>query len=483
VKKSSAILFPLSEKTRIGNFMVSKTILFLTAGLCLIQLPSDLSAQEAVSTTTGSGSAASTSEASGNSPSSTNVSATGGTTATAGGPTVEAAPSGAGVFSRSPVEILATISGGYDNNVNTIFSSQKQGSGYTNGNLTLDYAFGDPRLQLNLNAGAGATYYYQHVGGQDYDIDLKGAIGITYKSSPRLTLGSSLLAEYLTEPSFDYAGGLNSRNGNYFYTADNFFVAYAWTARLSTKTSYTLEAFKYDNNTIGLFSDRVSHTFGNEFRLQVVPTTALIVEYRYGVVSYEHEGDIIGSTLVLFPVLRIVPIPLELDSTTHYVLGGIDHTFNPRLIGSIRGGAEFRSYDNGGKQTGPYFEGTLTYALGRRTSLSWNNRYGLEEPDVPTAQSRTTFRTGLQTKFDLTSRIASTIDLYYVHDEFHPLTAGPITSMAFSENTFDGGISLRYKINPLFGVQVGYHYTDVNSGMASREYSRNRVFGGGSFIF
>src|SRR5205807_10191249 len=114
------------------------------------------------------------------------------------------------------------------------------------------------------------------------------------------------------------------------------------------------EAFKYDNNTIGLFSDRVSHTFGNEFRLQVVPTTALVAEYRYGIVSYEHEGDLVQPAVPAHFVCNVVTgacvfVPampagvLNLDSTTHYVLGGIDHTFNPRLSGSIRGGAEFRS--------------------------------------------------------------------------------------------------------------------------------------------
>ena len=40
--------------------------------------------------------------------------------------------------------------------------------------MILDYTFGDPRLQLKLNAGGGGSYYYEHVSGQNYDIDLKG---------------------------------------------------------------------------------------------------------------------------------------------------------------------------------------------------------------------------------------------------------------------------------------------------------------------
>src|SRR5262249_38351263 len=266
-------------------------------------------------------------------------------------------PSSNGTFSSTPVEVDATVSTGYDDNVNTTGGGQKQGSTYTNANVVLDYKFADPRVQLTLNAGAGGTYYYEHVSGQDYDVDFRGAFGITYRSTPRLTVGSTLLVEYLTEPSFQYAGGLNSRNGNYLYTLDNFFVTYVWTPNLSTKTSYSFDAYNYDNNAVATFSNRVTNMLGNEFRFQLVPVTILIAEYRFEIVSYDSAS---------------------LSSTTNFALGGIDHIFNPRLSASLRGGAEFRSYDEDGDQSAPYFEGTVTYLLGSRASVSWNSRYGLE---------------------------------------------------------------------------------------------------------
>ena len=379
----------------------------------------------------------------------------------ANAPTVERNPSGAGVFTTTPVKVYATLSGGYDDNVTTA-SSNRQSSAYTNGNVVLDYTFGDPRLQLILNAGAGATYYFSHISTQDYDIDLKGALAMTYKASPRLTLGGSVLVAYLTEPTFQYAGGINSRNGNYLYTTDRAFLNYAWSRRFSTQTSYTFEALNYDNQSVGAFSNRVSNVFGNEFRFQMVPTTTLVAEYRYGIVSYDNSF---------------------LNSDTHYALAGIDHTFNPRLSASFRGGAEFRSYDNDGDRTGPYFEGTVNYALGHRTSVTWVSRYGIEEPDVPTSQSRTTFRTGLQTKFDVTSRIQSAFDVYYVHDDYHAFNSAPGNTGSFPEDTFDLGPTLRYAITNLIGVQLGYHYTNVSSNSSAREYSRNRVFGGINVTF
>lgn len=414
------------------------------------------SATSATSSTTGTGSADASSNFSTTPNASAPESVTSSGTAT---PSVEREPSGTGVFSPTPVKIYATVSGGYDDNVSTA-PTNAESSSFTNANLILDYTFGDPRLQMILNLGGGFTYYFSHISNQDYDIDLKGAFAVTYKASPRLTLGGSVLVSYLTEPSFQYAGGLNTRNGNYLYTTDRAFIDYVWSRRFSTRTSYNFEAFNYDRSTVGAFSNRVSNVFGNEFRLQMVPTTSLIVEYRYGIVSYENSF---------------------LNSQTHYALGGIDHTFNPRLSATFRGGAQFRSYDNAGDRTGPYFEGNVNYALGRRTTVSWVTRYGIEEPDTPNSQSRTTFRTGLQTKFSLTSRIETGLDLFYVHDNYHALAPG--TGGAFTEDSFDLGFTARYAINSLVSLQLGYHYTDVSSDSAFREYSRNRVSGGVSLTF
>jgi hypothetical protein len=440
------------------------------AALILISAwPQFARAQEAVSSTGTSGGSTSSSSATSSGGSTTELSAGSASTTAPGAVTnaptaassVQGGPGGVGVFSPTPIKLYLNIFGGYDDNVNTNIGPT-EGSSYAGGNVILDYTFGDPRLQVILNLGAGGVYYLEHVTGQDYDIDLKGALGITYKASPRMTLGTTLLLDYLTEPNFDNPGGLNSRNGNYFYTTDNFFLTYAWSRRFSTKTSYIFEAYKYENQAVAVFSDRTGHTFANAFQLQLVPTTKLIAEYRYGIIGYADAS---------------------LDSMTQFVLGGIDHVFNPRFTGSIRGGAEFRSYDSDGDRTSPYFEGALSYAAGRRTSVGWSARYGLEEPATPGAQSRTTFRTGLHVKFDLTSHVSSTMDAYYVHDDYHSLTNSTLAIPPFKDDTLDVGLSLRYAITPLIAVQAGYHYTDVISDTAIREYSRNRFSGGMSFTF
>jgi hypothetical protein len=359
--------------------------------------------------------------------------------------------------------IDVSVNGGYDDNVDSA-PSNGQGSGYTSGNLGLSYTFGEPRLQLTLNASAGGTYYYSNIGGQNYDVDLTTKFGVNYRATPRLTLTANVLLAYLTEPSFNYGVGLVTRNGNYFYTSDQLSANYAWMPRFSTSTRYTVAVVKYENSSPGASQDRIENTFGNEFRFLVTPTTTLVGEYRYEVVSYDQA---------------------PLDSTTNFLLAGFDHTFNSRLTATLRGGDELRSYTQGGNQSGPYFEGNLNYAVGKRTTVTWANSYGIGEPNVSSAQSRTTFHTGLEGNFNLTPRIGANVTFYYEHSDYNGFSSGGGVSPSFTQDSFDAGISLRYAISRILRIQAGYHRTEVTSSNVgfAQTYSRNNVFAGLNLTF
>jgi hypothetical protein len=310
----------------------------------------------------------------------------------------------------------------------------------------------------------GGTYYWENISVpgsniNDYDIQTFLKFSLNYKASPRLTLSMADYVAYQTEPDFSYAQGLNRRGGNYFYTQDKFTANYLWAPRFATATSYTLVALHYDNYNPGFYEDRWENTFGNEFRFLLSPTSTLVAEYRFQIVTYEYVSR---------------------DSNTHFALGGFDHSFNPLFNISFRGGAQFREYNGnfGGNRTSPYFEGTLNYSVAKQTTVSWVNRYSIEEPDVLISQSRETFRTGLAIKHDLTQRLAGTLGAYYENDNYQSLTNGSVSTPSFTEQSFDLAITLRYAITRYLGIQVGYNFTDVWSDQSFRDYTRNRVWGG-----
>jgi hypothetical protein len=333
--------------------------------------------------------------------------------------------------------------------------------------VALTYDFGDQRTQLSLETGAGFTYYWDNisvpgVSQSDYDISTYLRLSASHKVSARLTLSMVDYLTYQTEPDFTIAQGLNRRGGNYFFTQDKFTANYLWAPRFATATSYTLGVLHYDDSSVGLFENHWENTFGNEFRFLLAPTTTLVAEYRFQAVTYDN---------------------IPRDSTTHYALGGFDHTFDPRFNVSVRGGAQFRSYDQGGNRTSPYFEGTLNYNVGKQTTISWINRYSIEEPDTLLNPSRETFRTGISARHDFTSKISGSLGAYYEHDDYQSTNVPGAVSNGFTEESVDLSFTLRYAITRYLGIEAGYNYTDVTSDEAFREYTRNRYWGGVNLVF
>lgn len=368
-------------------------------------------------------------------------------------------PLGTGNFAKSPFHISVSVREGYDDNVYTT-TNRRVGSWFTGGSAVLDYQFGSPRTRLSLEAVAGASYYYYRPFGQAYDVNTSLTLGLEHHATPRLTLSLSSYLTYQTQPDLNNGFlsngfGVNRRVGNYFFTADKFTLSYQWAPRFSTATSYTFGAINYDDSTIGAFEDRFEHTFGNEFRFLVLPTTTLVGEYRFEIIDFDTAPR---------------------DSTTHFLLAGIDHTFNPRFNISVRAGAEFRDIDNFGERTSPYAEATLRYVAGERTSLAWLTRYGLEEPDVSGSPSRTTFRTGLSLSYAIASRITATGAIFYQHDNNDGVLTSTFFEPKFAEDTVDLGIGLRFDLNRVFALIGGYNFTDVVSDIPLREYYRNRVY-------
>lgn len=361
---------------------------------------------------------------------------------------------GTGNFARSPFHVSVAVREGYDDNVYTTKLNPVD-SFYTNGSVVLDYKFGNARTKLALEAFGGLTYYYNRPFGQEYDINSGLSLTASHQATPRLGLAAAVYLAYQSEPDFNTGFGVNRRSGNYFYSSDKFSVSYQWSPRFSTVTSYTLGVVDYADSAIGLYEDRFEHTLGNEFRFLVLPTTTVVGDYRFQIIDYD-------------TALR--------NSTTHFLLAGLDHSFNPRFNVSLRGGVQFREFEDFGERTSPYAEATLNYALGQRTSISWSNRYGLDEPDVPGAASRTTFRTGLRATHAFSPRFSSTLGAFYQHDENEGLSSTTLFVPAFTEDSLDLSLGVRYEINRIFAALAGYNHTEVLSDIDLREYGRNRYY-------
>jgi len=368
---------------------------------------------------------------------------------------------GLGWLPAIPIQINAGLDGGYDDNVT--LQPSGQGSIFTRENVVLTYARPGEQTQI-LVVGVGRFSKYFDVSGQDETAG-NVTMSLTHNFSSRLSFYASVYGTYQNEPNFSSNVGPQNVRTPYFDTVDIFALTYHWLLRFSTVTSYTFERVQYfsssNGNSPSVFQNtsaqnRVQNTFDEEFQFSLTSRTVLVGEYRFQAIDYDTA---------------------PLDSTTNFVLAGINHNLTEHLIVHLRGGESFRSLQNEGETTSPYFEGTLGYVRSNH-SLNWTASYGYESPTASGVTSTKTWRTGVNLTYDLTSRLSSTTGVYYHHDENQGGTGS-----TGAQDSFDLSVGLRYYINKRFAFHVNYEHNSTSSLGSTPGYSRNRYYAGLTYTY
>jgi hypothetical protein len=357
--------------------------------------------------------------------------------------------------------LSTSLTGGYDDNVNLTPTGSP--SWYASPSAVFTYQFGNPRLAMDLIAGAGITYYFAHPGGRNYDPDIYLHLSLVYKASERLTFDVSAFAAYQAQPDVTSALSANRRLGNFFRSADNISANYRWTPRFSTVTSYTFSALEYQNSTASS-GDRVENHLGEQVRYLLFPTTTATAGYGIGITDYQTAGN---------------------NPISQTLTAGLDQTFGPHLIGTFQGGLQLRS-----GQTSPYFDAGLHYSF-KSAYVSWTNRYSIEESGTGAGSGRETFRTNLLLNYRFTARISANLAVSYQNGTgaqgadtgFNGGVAGG------TEKVFDVSAEVRYAITHSLAVNAGYRHTESDQGSTSAiasqglSYTRNRYFAGLTYTF
>jgi len=377
--------------------------------------------------------------------------------------TVGSTSEGAGVswLPAVPIQITAALDGGYDDNLT--LSPSGQGSIFTRENVVLTYARPGERTQIFV-VGVGRFSQYFDVSGQNETAG-NVTLSLTHNFSSRLSFYASVYGTYQNEPNFTSNVGPQNVRTPFFDTVDLFALTYHWLLRFSTVTSYTFERVQYFSSSNGnsqngvqntLSQNRIQNTFGEAFQFSLTSRTVLVGEYRYEIINYDTAPN---------------------DSTTHYLLAGVNHNLTEHLMVRVRGGESFRSLENEGDTASPYFEGTLGYVSSNH-SLNWMTSYGFESPTATGVTTTKTWRTGLNLTYDLTSRLSSTTGVYYHHDENQGGTGSTGT-----QDSFELSVRLRYTINKRFALHVDYEHNSTGSLGSTPGYSRNRYSAGLSYTY
>ena len=229
--------------------------------------------------------------------------------------------SGLSMVSRVPFTLSLAVDGGYDTNVNNTSQGSQgsdSGSGYSQARANLSYDGGTQRTHFTLTLGMDLTYYFQGAADPNPEVNTRVLFSLRHSVSTRLLLGVSLDAEYQAEPDFSADVGPNRRAGYFFTTNDGLSATYAWTSVVSTVTTENFRLVKYDNSVVGAFSGSNRKHAWATAEVQLLRANRAGGRISFEIVDYDQFSN---------------------DSTSHYFLGGIEHSFSERANISLRGGA------------------------------------------------------------------------------------------------------------------------------------------------
>jgi hypothetical protein len=375
---------------------------------------------------------------------------------------------------RSPYKYRLNVNAGYDTRAGTEENGDDAASGFTDVSVGVSRNFGSPRTRVDFDASAGTSYFWDIPDDQS-DVNLRLSATVQHQLTRRVDLTFNTIQTYQVEPDFLSGTGQNARAGQYYYTNNALQLGYSWTRKFSTVTSYSFAMTSYQDEPYASQEDRVEHYFAQEFRYLMLPTTSLVAEYRYGIVEYDENPQ---------------------NSTSHFILGGVDYSANRRLSISLRGGAELREFDGGNSAQSPYGEAILTYAYSEGGSLAWTTRYGFENSEIVGASTNTSLRSGLLLSQKLTAKLSGRLSLYYENTTFDTIDESepaidPATGLEvpqtfnpdYSEDVIDAMASLNYALNKYVALSLGYSYTTLASDQPANDYDRHRVMFGVNLSF
>ena len=373
---------------------------------------------------------------------------------------------GGGGGSYVPLGITAGVNLGFDNNVlgsNATTNGNGRSSLSVGENLVLTYDRptepGEP-TSVHL-VGVGRFTQYPDVGTDDKDLSL--TLGLTHNFSTRLSFTADVFAAYQTEPNFQSNVGPTNVRANHLETSNIFSLSYHWLPRLSSITSFTLERIQYAQTTttttaIGLAQNRFQYTLAEGLQFSLTTRTNLVLQYQYLIVDYDSAPR---------------------DSTTHFALVGFDHNLTEDLSIDVLGGSSFRSFKDDGSSIDPYASVNVSYR-GSNHSLSWLTSYGVEQSTQTFSRGSTTFRTGLNASYHLTSRISARAGVYYNNSENQGSSG---TTSAGAQDGLQFTLGLNYWINQHWAVNANTVYSAQFSSGAGGGYSRNHYFAGVTYHY
>lgn len=208
-------------------------------------------------------------------------------------------------------------------------------------------------------------------------------------------------------------------------------------------------------------NDYYSLVGGVTLRQQLASRSTVMGDLRYQTLTYD-EATVDNNR----------------DADTVFAGLGLEQTFSPQLLGSLRGGMESRAYDDDryDDNTSPYGEISLTFLPTPATRITGAASYAIAESDVERYLSSDRAYLSLSLAHDFTAKWSFYVSSAYSMDSYEADYALDSQLPDADENAVLVSARLAYRVNRINWLEAGWQYVVFDSDVLNREsYTRNRI--------
>ena len=227
--------------------------------------------------------------------------------------------------------------------------------------------------------------------------------------------------------------------------------------RLDLSGRYILLRYTEDANENDNYYSAVG---GLTLRQQLASRTTLMGDLRYQTVVYDEAEEAYNR-----------------DANSVFGGLGVEQTFNPKLLGSLRAGVEQRMYDNDAADdnTQPYGELSATFLPSPATRITGSASYSIYESDISSFLSQNRTYLSLSFAHDFTAKLSFYASGAYAINEYEADYSLEDGAEDADETTILVSARLSYRINRINWIETGVQYVELDSDIVNREsYDRLR---------
>ena len=371
-------------------------------------------------------------------------------------------------FAESPIHLNNRLRLGYDDNVYQAGeATAADGSTVTHDETDSFRIIEELEMLVNLNLQRtylGLRYrpsFIWYSDRDDDDTDFLHDVDLNFvqKITPALVLSISdtLRASQLPELQ-DENYVVRAKDDNYYNSA---LATLSYNVRPETRLDlsgrYILLRYTEDANENDNYYSAVG---GLTLRQQLASRTTLMGDLRYQMVVYDEAEEAYNR-----------------DANSVFGGLGVEQTFNPKLLGSLRAGVEQRMYDNDAADdnTQPYGELSMTFLPTPATRITTAASYSIYESDIATYLSQNRTYLSLSFAHDFTTKLNFYLSGAYSLNQYEADYALETGAVDADETSFLLSARLAYRINRINWLEVGYQFIKLDSDLVNREsYDRNR---------